>query len=94
MHRGIYFVYIIDKSNKFLGVVSMRKLLISDRNIYLSSLVDEKSMSTATVNQDVLQVASIMTKYNLLSVAVLDKDGKLLGVVTVDDIMRHFVPHA
>ncbi|MEK7681138.1 MAG: CBS domain-containing protein [Patescibacteria group bacterium] len=94
MHRGIHFVYITDKSNKFLGVVSMRKLLISGREVTMGGLVDVKSMPTATADQDVSRVASIMTKYNLLSVAVLDKDGKLLGVITVDDIMRHFVPHA
>ena len=94
-HRGMYFVYVVDGQNNFYGVISLRGLIVAGKDEKLKDLVDaENLIPTAKVNQDVLQVASLMTKYNLLSVAVLDDDSKLLGVVTVDDIMRHFVPHA
>jgi len=94
IYRGVYFIYIIDAESNFKGVVSLRRLLISGVDQIMSELVDSEKKSTATVNQDVLEVASLMTKYNLTSIAVLDKDKKLLGVITVDDVMRHFVPHA
>ncbi len=93
LHRGSYLVYIIDEQGDFKGVVSLRRLLISGPDQTMSELVDSEKKSTATVNQDVLEIASLMTKYNLTSIPVLDNK-KLLGVVTVDDIMRHFVPHA
>ena len=93
--QGMYFVYVVDESNKFLGVVSMRRLLIAGPEIRVGEIVDENTkFATTTLGQSVLEVASLMTKYNLLSVAVLDEGQKLLGIVTVDDIMRHFVPHA
>lgn len=95
LHRGIYFVYITDRDNKFLGVTSLRQLIVAGQNVKMSELVDEKTkFATTALNKSVLEVASLMTKYDLLSIAVLDETGKLLGVVTVDDIMRHFVPHA
>ena len=94
-HRGMYFVYVVDGQNNFYGVVSLRGLIAADKDKKLKELVDaENLIPSVKVGQDVLQVASLMTKYNLLSVAVLDDVNKLLGVVTVDDIMRHFVPHA
>ena len=93
LHRGSYLVYIIDEQGDFKGVVSLRRLLISGPDQIMSELMDSEKKSTATVNQDVLEIASLMTKYNLTSIPVLDNK-KLLGVVTVDDIMRHFVPHA
>ena len=60
----------------------------------MAELMDDEKKPTATAEQDVLEVASLMTKYNLTSIAVLDESKKLLGVITVDDVMRHFVPHA
>ncbi len=94
LHRGIYIIYIIDEQGNFKGAVSLRKLLISEHNQTMAELMDGEKKPTATVGQDVLEVASLMTKYNLTSVAVLDENKKLLGVITVDDVMRHFVPHA
>ena len=94
-HRGMYFVYVADGQNNFYGVVSLRGLIADDKDKKLKELVDaENLIPSVKVWHDVLRVASLMTKYNLLSVAVLDDANKLLGVVTVDDIMRHFVPHA
>ena len=94
-YHGMYFVYVVDGQNNFYGVVSLRGLIAADKDKKLKELVDaENLIPSVKVGQDVLQVASLMTKYNLLSVAVLDDASKLLGVVTVDDIMRHFVPHA
>ncbi len=94
LHRGIYIVYIIDEQGNFKGAVSLRKLLISAPDQTVAELMDDEKKPTATVDQNILEVASLMTKYNLTSVAVLDEDRKVLGVITVDDIMRHFVPHA
>lgn len=96
LHRGVYFVYITNAVGEFKGVVSVRKLLVSERNQTMSELLDDHSTekATATPDQTVSEIAALMTKYNLTSLAVLDADKKMLGVITVDDIMRHFVPHA
>ena len=53
-----------------------------------------KKIPTAKVDDELLELAALITKYNLYSAAVLNDKRQLLGIVTVDDIMRHFVPHA
>ena len=46
------------------------------------------------LDQDVDEIVKVMTKYNLYTAAVLDKDKNLLGVVTIDDVMRQLYPSA
>ncbi|KKU27332.1 MAG: Mg/Co/Ni transporter MgtE with CBS-like protein [Candidatus Magasanikbacteria bacterium GW2011_GWA2_46_17] len=93
--RSIQFVYVTDKEGKFLGVVSMRRLIVADKGQLIKHVMKrERRVPMVKVDYEVTEVAALMTKYNLFSVAVLDKDKKMLGVVTVDDVMRHFMPHA
>ena len=95
MHSSIYFIYIIDREDRFLGVVSTRSLLVAEKNKQISEVMKKgKKIPTVGVEDELLEVATLMTKYNLSSVAVINDKNQLLGVVTVDDIMRHFVPHA
>lgn len=96
MHHSIYFVYVLDEKNKFKGVVSLRKLIIAnkDKRVHKIMTRRERRMPSTHVNHPLKEVATMMTKYNLLSVAVLDNGGKLLGVVTADDIMRKLIPEA
>ena len=94
LHSSVYYVYITDADGVFKGVVSVRRLLISDSNEVMKELVSGENKATASPSQDILEIAALMTKYNLTSVAVLDENKKMLGVITVDDVMRHFVPHA
>jgi len=94
-HRSIHFIYVLDKDERFYGVVSLRRLLIASKNIKITEIAKKiKRFPAVTPDRKIIEVATLLTKYNLLSVAVVDKDGKMLGVVTVDDIMRHFMPNA
>lgn len=94
LYHSIYFVYITDKKGVFNGVVSLRRLLISEPTQTMVELVGDENRITASPDQDILEIATLMTKYNFTSVAVLDANKKMLGVITVDDVMRHFVPNA
>lgn len=94
LHSSVYFVYITDEEGIFKGVVSVRKLLVAEPVQTMKELVSGENKATATPDQDILEIAALMTKYNLTSVAVLDENKKMLGVITVDDVMRHFVPNA
>lgn len=94
-YTSIHFIYIIDHEGRFKGVVSLRRLLISDKKQTLKEIMHgPEETPVADVKASLLSVASLVTKYNLMSIAVVDKEKRLLGVITVDDLMRHFVPHA
>lgn len=93
--RSILYLYVVDKENTFLGAISLRTLLVSETNKKLKDLVKWVSpFSTLTPYQDIDEIVNTMTKYNLYTAAVLDKNKKLLGVVAIDDIMSQLAPHA
>ncbi len=94
-HRAIHFVYVVDDKKHYLGVTSLRRIIVADPKQRIKEVM-KRSRRTPVVNanQSVADIAAIMTKYNLLSVAVVDNNKKLLGIVTVDDIMRCLVPKA
>lgn len=94
-HRFIHYVYILDLERKFQGVISLRTLIVSDLKTTMAELIKkDKKLKTVHVHHSLTSVAKLMTKYNLVSVAVLDKENKMMGIITVDDIMRRFVPNA
>lgn len=94
-HRSIHFVYVTDEKRKYLGVASLRRLIIARQEQKIKEVMKRtKRTPVVNVRQSVMAVANVMTKYNLLSVAVVDNNRKLLGIVTVDDIMRCLVPKA
>ncbi len=82
----VYYIYIIDENEKLLGVTSLRELLLADPFCHLSDIM-EKKLITASQDEDVKVVAEILSKYNLVALPVIDNDGCLLGIVTVDDIL-------
>lgn len=94
-HRTLNFVYLTDKQDHFVGTVSVRSLLIAEPKVRLRRIMKRiKRHQIVHVNASLKDIARIMTKYNLSSVTVVDADHKMLGVITVDDMMRQLVPHA
>lgn len=82
----VYYIYIIDEHERLLGVTSLRELLLAESSYRLSDIM-EKKLITVTQDEDVKIVAEILSKYNLVALPVIDNDGYLLGIVTVDDIL-------
>lgn len=93
--RSINFIYVVNEQIQLLGIVSMRSLIVNLPHTKLRQIMKKvKVYQTVHVESDIEDVARIMTKYNLHTVAVLGDNKELLGLVTVDDILRHFVPKA
>lgn len=82
----VYYIYIIDEHEKLLGVTSLRELLLADP---FSQLLDimEKKLITVTPDEDFKVVTETLSKYNLVALPVIDNDGYLLGIITVDDVL-------
>ncbi len=90
---NIYYLYAIDEKGHLKGVVSLRTLLIEPKTKMISQIM-QKNMITVKPGDSHQKVIKKLTKYNLLSICVVDKNNKLLGVVTVDDAIRLLVPNA
>jgi magnesium transporter len=94
-YRAILFIYVVNEKNHLLGVVSLRTLLISSPTDKIERVMKRiKLHQTVHPEADLKTVATLMTRYNLMSLAVLDHSQKLLGAVMVDDLLGRLVPNA
>jgi magnesium transporter len=87
----VYYLYLVDEAERLVGVVSLRELLLASPDTILSEIMETK-IKTVTPDEDEKVVAKITTKYSLVALPVVDCDGVLLGVVTVDDILSRVLP--
>jgi magnesium transporter len=81
-----YSVYVVDGRDRLLGRVSLKKIIISDDKAKVSDLYDEQVVTVETHMKDE-EVARIMQKYDLEAVPVVNAKGKLLGRITIDDVV-------
>ena len=81
---SVYVAYVTDTSRHLEGIVQLQDLLFAAPDERLEDLMDTNIVS-ATTHDDQETVASIISKYDLLVLPVVDKEGRLVGIVTVDD---------
>src|SRR4030067_3331984 len=87
----VYYIYVMDTNEKLFGVVSLRDMILADLDAKLSDIMATK-LKTVTPETDEMEVAGIISKYNLLAIPVIDTEGFILGVVTVDDVLDRILP--
>jgi magnesium transporter len=86
-----YYLYVVNEQEKLLGVLPLRNLIIARPGTLLREIMNAKVVSVRTVTA-FKKVADLFAKYNLLALPVVDSQGKLEGVVTVDDVIEEIVP--
>jgi magnesium transporter len=87
----IYYLYVTDEKRKLLGVLSLRTLLLALPTAFIHKLM-ETDIVSVTPDVHAEDVASTIARYDLIAVPVLDPDGILLGIVTVDDAIDAIIP--
>lgn len=83
----IFYVYVVDDDGRLVGVVSLRDLILTEPTAPLAGIT-RTGVVTARVDDDQEAVARAFEKYRLLALPVVDAGQRLLGVVTVDDVMH------
>jgi magnesium transporter len=82
----VFYVYVTDDHNHLVGVLSLRQLLTVPPSTLLSDIMTTDVMRVRTdTDQEV--VAEMVAKYNILAIPVVDGKGKLMGLITVDDVI-------
>lgn len=82
----VYYVYVVNKQNQLVGVVSLRELILSAPSTRVADVMRTEVVSVH-VDTDQEEVARVVGKYDFLAVPVVDDEHKLLGIVTVDDVL-------
>jgi len=82
----VFYLYVVDDRRHLVGVVSLRRLLLVSPETPLKRIMSSDLIS-ARVDMDQEEVARLVAAYNLLAIPVVDEENKLVGTITVDDII-------
>lgn len=84
----IYTCYVIDNQRQLIGTVPLRKLLLNAEDTIIKDIMsDEDKLIYVKTLDDQENIAAIAKKYDLLSIPVVDNENRLVGIITIDDIV-------
>jgi CBS domain-containing protein len=89
--RQVVIVCVVDDAGKLLDTLSLAELVRAEGGQAVSELVDDFTPSVTT-ETDVPELARLMSDFNLIAMPVLDRDGRPVGIVAVDDVLELLVP--
>ena len=82
-----YYLYVVDDTYTLVGVLSLRDLMLSPHGTRISNALAKQDLITVDFDMDKAEVAKLLSRYNFLSLPVVDREGHLMGVVTHDDVI-------
>lgn len=82
----IYYVYVVDNEERLVGVLSLRELILARDGNIVKDLMSENIISVF-VDEDREEAVRLVSKYNLIAIPVIDREHRLKGIITVDDII-------
>ncbi|MDQ6827162.1 MAG: CBS domain-containing protein [Candidatus Eremiobacteraeota bacterium] len=87
----IYYLYVTDESEKLLGVLTLRTLLLARPQAKISEIMETDIVSVSPVASG-RDVAAVIARYDILACPVVEEHGRMLGIVTVDDAIDVILP--
>lgn len=82
----VFYIYVTDDKGRLVGVISLRQLLLVPPRKFLRDIMVRDVMNVTT-DMDQEEVARKVARYNILAIPVVDKENRLVGIITVDDII-------
>ncbi|HPZ00616.1 MAG TPA: magnesium transporter, partial [Clostridiales bacterium] len=85
---SIYAIYVIDSKRHLTGTIELADLIYNESETLISDIMDDdKQLISVHTLDDQEEVAEVVSKYDLLAVPVVDRENRLVGIVTVDDVV-------
>ncbi len=82
----IYYAYVTDDNRKLVRVVSLRQLLFTFPDVLIRDIASDRVIKVRTETPQE-EVAQIMKRYDLIAIPVVDREDRLVGIITIDDVM-------
>ncbi len=82
-----YYAYVVDEFRHLKGVLSLRDMILARSGTKLQNLLKDQHLIYVAYNEDKEEVAKLISRYGLLALPVVDLEQRLLGIVTVDDVI-------
>lgn len=83
----VHTIYVVDNDDNLVGTLSLRALLVANAKSLVRDVYENTNMAYVYTNEEAEEVARVMDKYDLISVPVLNLQKKLVGRITIDDIV-------
>jgi len=80
----IYTCYVLDIKREIIGIVTVKDLLLAERDVLIKDIMDTNVITVNTL-EDKEEVTRIFDKYDIMALPVVDKEDRLVGIITVDD---------
>ena len=87
----IYYGYIVDIYDRLEGIISLKQLLMNPPETHITDIMEE-NIKFVHVDAEPEDILETLAKYDLIAVPVLDSDDRMAGIVTVDDVLAHYLP--
>ena len=87
----VYYVYVVDEDERLVGVLSLRDLIVAEPSAQIGDVM-VRNVRHVSAHDHADEIAHIFNRYNLLALPVLDEDARLVGIITVDDMIEHVLP--
>ncbi|MGJ5628402.1 magnesium transporter [Nostoc sp. CALU 1950] len=84
--ESIYYAYVTDDNRTLVRVVSLRQLLFTFPEVFIKDIASDRVIKVRTETPQE-EVARIMQRYDLIAIPVVDREDRLVGIVTIDDVM-------
>ncbi|MEH2027868.1 magnesium transporter [Nostoc sp.] len=84
--ESIYYAYVTDDNRTLVRVVSLRQLLFTFPDVFIKDIASDRVIKVTTETPQE-EVARIMQRYDLIAIPVVDREDRLVGIVTIDDVM-------
>jgi magnesium transporter len=86
--KRVYSIYVVDDADRLLGVLSLKEMLYSKPKTKIADIFQDKNIISVKTNEITEVVSKTMDKYGLVAVPVVDLQNKLVGRITIDDIVE------
>ncbi|MCB9223603.1 MAG: magnesium transporter [Crocinitomicaceae bacterium] len=83
----VYSIYVVDKDDRLLGILSLKSLLFAEPKTKIEELYNKEKLHFVKTHEKAEEVAEMMEKYDLVSIPVVDRQEKLVGRITIDDVV-------
>jgi Mg/Co/Ni transporter MgtE len=87
----IFYGYIVDSDDRLEGIVSLKQLLMNPSETHITDVMEE-NIKFVHVDAEPEDILETLAKYDLIAVPVLDSEERMAGIVTVDDVLAHYLP--
>ncbi|MEX1019603.1 MAG: magnesium transporter [Litorilinea sp.] len=82
----VFYLYVVDRNDCLIGIVNLRALILAESHQTIEDIM-LRDVFTIRVDMDQEAVAELFSRYDLLALPVVDEEGRLVGVITVDDVV-------